>query len=266
MVAERRIRVAAIVENVPSVCDFVVEAAREAGFDDKAVHHCRLAVDEACTNVVEHGFGLLRTDQLLTVICTQRSDTFVISIEDEGPPFDPTMQPDPDRSKNLEDRKHGGWGIYFIKKLMDKVAYERDGSRNILTLTKRVPTEPLAPVADTATPAFRVVPLNPKISLIAPQGHIDRTTAKPLETEMLRQISEGRRGLIVDCTDVEYVSSAGIKMLVSVWQRARDAKGDLVLCAYSPRVRDILQVMGLDMVFTLLETVNDAMDYFKVKR
>jgi anti-sigma B factor antagonist len=53
---EHRIVIPGIQDRVPDVCDFVVAAARRAGLNERAIYHCQMAVDEACTNVIEHGF------------------------------------------------------------------------------------------------------------------------------------------------------------------------------------------------------------------
>jgi anti-anti-sigma factor len=64
---------------------------------------------------------------------------------------------------------------------------------------------------------------------------------------------------------VEFISSAGLKMLVSMWQRIRDQKGDLALAALKPRVREVIQLIGLDLVFTITETLDQAEEYFSSK-
>ncbi len=54
-------------------------------------------------------------------------------------------------------------------------------------------------------------------------------------------------------------------MLVSVWQRVRDQKGDLALAALSPRVREVLEMIGLDLVFTIAENPDQARAYLASK-
>ena len=70
---------------------------------------------------------------------------------------------------------------------------------------------------------------------------------------------------MLDFADVEFISSAGLKMLVSVWQRIRDQKGDLALVALTPRVQEVLQMIGLDLVFTISDTPDQAGAYFASK-
>lgn len=138
MVEERRLRIPGLIEKVRVACDFVVEAAQRAGLDERAVYHCQLAVDEACTNIVEHGYGRNGRDNVIDIICRSEDNRFVITVLDDSTAFDPFDRADSDPATVLDDRGEGGWGIYFIKKVMDEVAYQRQGGRNRLTMIKLV--------------------------------------------------------------------------------------------------------------------------------
>ncbi|GEM_PF-133747 len=276
MSEERRLRVAAVIENVPMAVDFVADAARSAGLDDRAVHHCQLVVDEACTNVVEHGYGEDGGDHFIDLICVQDSSQFTMIIEDDSAAFDPTSAPDPDLTSPLADREPGGWGVYFIKKLMDRVNYERVDEHNRLTITKQIPQPPVKPSASTTTSTGTHIPVPPdairmkvvdeKTAVIMPEGRLDAIQSKSLALLLGREIAAGHKSLIIDLSDVEYLSSAGMKVLVSAWQRTRDVKGDLILSAVRPRVREVLQIIGLDLVFTLTDTVDGAVARLKQKK
>lgn len=143
---ESRFEIAGVLEQIPLACDFVADIARKAGLDERGIYHCQLAVDEACTNIIEHGYGPQGTDKIIQLICRVDSIYLTILILDNSPAFDPLARPDPDPSMTLEQRENGGWGIYFIKKLMDKVSYSREGHVNRLTMAKRLdqPTTPIA--------------------------------------------------------------------------------------------------------------------------
>lgn len=137
---ESRFQIAAVVDQIPMACDFVAQAARQAGLDDRAVYHCQLAVDEACTNIIEHGFSFQGGGETIDVICRQTQQQFSITISDSSAPYDPLSRPDPNPATRLEDRATGGWGVFFIKKLMDEVRYEYRGGRNHLTVIKHLRT------------------------------------------------------------------------------------------------------------------------------
>jgi anti-sigma regulatory factor (Ser/Thr protein kinase) len=107
------------------------------GFDadpEQARYNVLLAIQELLTNVLRHGY---RGNSKLPVEVHFWSDgeTFRITMVDEGPAFDPTGVPDPEFDEAMEE---GGYGIYIAKAVMDAIRYERQGKRNVLTLSKRV--------------------------------------------------------------------------------------------------------------------------------
>lgn len=134
--SESRLVVPARYDRIRQICDFVVDAAQSAGLDESAVFHCQIAVDEACTNIIEHGYEGEDKGQIET-ICTIVPGSLTIELIDEAPPFDITQVPDPKLDRPLEDMTIGGLGIYFVKKTMDEVVFEHRGGKNYLTLIKR---------------------------------------------------------------------------------------------------------------------------------
>jgi anti-sigma regulatory factor (Ser/Thr protein kinase) len=135
---QNRLTIAGVLDEIPRACEFAVNAAREAGLDEESIHHCHLAVDETCTNIVEHAYDGQPGAGYIEIICQADPTHFTITIKDDGPPFDPLARPDPDPGEPLESRKTGGWGIYFIKNVMDDVRYLYDGQRNTLIMRKNI--------------------------------------------------------------------------------------------------------------------------------
>lgn len=263
---ERQLQIAGVLNQVALACDFVVEQARAAGLDDRAIHHCYLAVDEACTNIVEHGYGANCDDCVIDVVCHTDEDGLTITILDDSSAFDPLLRADPDPNTPITEREPGGWGIFFIKKLMDSVTYSHADGRNRLVMIKHATApEAVARKTRNAAASVKVVAVAEKVWLVTPTGRLNDVQAHQVETTLLRQLAVGNRWLILDLHDVDYISSAGLKMLVSVWQRARDQKGDLALAALKPRVREVLEMIGLDLVFTITEDPDQARAYLATK-
>lgn len=108
-------------------------ALSKAGLREKAVGEVALAVDEALTNVIRHAYG--GKEGKIQIEFKDYPDRVEIAVRDFGTKFDPTAMPMPE----LPPKKPGGLGIYFIKTLMDKVAYDKgckDGNRLCLTKYK----------------------------------------------------------------------------------------------------------------------------------
>ena len=85
-------------------------------------------------------------------------------------------------------------------------------------------------------------------------GEIDLYTAPKLHSALTTALAEGGPiQLVVDMTGVDFCDSTGMNVLLAAHRRAREAGGDLMLAAPRPAVRKVLQVTGLESVFTVLE-------------
>ncbi len=137
MSEERRLIVPAELEEVPRACAFVVEAAEAAGLDDRAVYHCQMAVDEWCTNIVEHGFQGSGAHGRIEIDCLAEPAQLRIVISDDSPKFDPTALVEPKTDQPVDEREPGGLGWFLIKRIMDDVQYDYVNGRNRLRMLKR---------------------------------------------------------------------------------------------------------------------------------
>src|SRR5687768_10981797 len=97
---------------IPSITSFVGEAADAAGLTDDDAFHCRMAVDEACTNIIEHAYG--GEDQgAIEITCTINRGTCSIQIVDHGHPFNPDLVPEPKFGGSLDEIRPGGIGLHL---------------------------------------------------------------------------------------------------------------------------------------------------------
>ncbi len=127
--------------SLAAICEFVTHAAETAGLDARAIYTVQMAVDEACTNIIEYAYrGEGRGD--IECTCHTNGDGLTIILRDHGCPFDPESVPEPDRNATIQECKIGGLGLYFMRQLMDKVHFEFTDSGNILTMIKRKETTP----------------------------------------------------------------------------------------------------------------------------
>jgi serine/threonine-protein kinase RsbW len=123
-------------DRLEQVCQFVAEAAEQAGLDESESSHCQLAVDEACTNIIEHGYGGENVGEI-NLTCTPTPGELIITIQDTARPFDPAEVPDPDLSAPLDEMRIGGLGLFFMRQVMDAVEFTNVGGGNMLVLVKR---------------------------------------------------------------------------------------------------------------------------------
>jgi serine/threonine-protein kinase RsbW len=96
-----------------------------------------LALEEIFMNVVMHGSaGGARRHVEVSLAMTPEGLT--VTVEDDGPGFDPLSLPPPDVTAGLAERPVGGLGVYLVRQMMDSVSYARIEGRNRLRMSKRL--------------------------------------------------------------------------------------------------------------------------------
>ena len=127
----------ATLDELARICDRIREAARSSGMSEANLWKLETSVDEACTNIVCYGYGG-REDGKLWIRWRIENDSFLVTIEDAGVPFDQTQPTAPDFSNDICQRQVGGLGRYIMRELLDDMLYQRKPNRNSLTLIKKL--------------------------------------------------------------------------------------------------------------------------------
>ena len=96
-----------------------------------------LVLEELVTNIIFYGY--VDTNEHKIIIDLSRDNSiFRMQIEDDAKEFNPLLMAEPNIENSIEDRKIGGLGIFFVRKIMDTMTYERVDNKNILTMTKTI--------------------------------------------------------------------------------------------------------------------------------
>lgn len=124
-------------KNLAVIRTFVLAAANGCGLSEEEGSEMRLAVDEACANIMVHGYGHDGGELTISVDCDDNG--LIVTLVDGAPPFDPLAVGGAlDTGIPLESRPLGGMGIMLIKQSTDSTKYQAlDGGGNMLVLTKR---------------------------------------------------------------------------------------------------------------------------------
>jgi serine/threonine-protein kinase RsbW len=122
--------------NLETICDYVSHYAKQAGLNQKEVYAVQLAVDEASTNIMEHGYGH-ECPERIDITCEILKDGLKVIIYDDAEPFNPETVKEPEINVSLEDVKPRGLGIFLMRRMMDEVHYEPTPDKgNTLTMIK----------------------------------------------------------------------------------------------------------------------------------
>jgi serine/threonine-protein kinase RsbW len=131
-----RLRIPSQTANLQVIRNFVSDVAKSVGFENQDIGKIELAVDEACTNVIEHAYHQDQK-QDIDVAVKIDYDKFTVVITDHGKGFKPEDVDIPDMNRYLAELRVGGLGIYLMKHLMDEVEYNtRPGRSNQVRMVK----------------------------------------------------------------------------------------------------------------------------------
>jgi serine/threonine-protein kinase RsbW len=133
------LRLPARLESLSRFIEAVSACGVEQGLNDKRLAELQLAVEEALVNVFSYAYGGL--EGMVEVICLRERSNLVIEIVDQGMPFNPLEQTEPDVTADVGERGIGGLGILLIRKVMDDVRYRRRDGQNVLDLVVRLERE-----------------------------------------------------------------------------------------------------------------------------
>ena len=105
--------------------------AERAGIDGKEAKRLRLAVEETVANVINYSQATS-----ITLQASQDDNYVVLTIDDDGQPFDPTADSPTDLSIPADQRPPGGMGIILLHQMTDRLSYQRKDGHNILKIEK----------------------------------------------------------------------------------------------------------------------------------
>ena len=130
--------VAATVENIDTVTDFVNEQLEALDCPMKAQMQIDIAIDELFGNIAHYAYNPKVGQATVRVEVIENPLAVTITFIDNGVPYDPLAKADPDTTLSAEEREIGGLGIYMVKKSMDDITYEYKDGQNILTIKKKI--------------------------------------------------------------------------------------------------------------------------------
>jgi serine/threonine-protein kinase RsbW len=126
-------------KNLTEISHFVEQAINHAVLNARDAYSVKLAVDEACCNIIDHAYGGENKGDIKCLIRVE-SDCLHIELCDHGKPFNPAEVPPLQLGVPLEELKEHGAGFYLMKQLMDTVQYEyTPEAGNRMTLEKWKP-------------------------------------------------------------------------------------------------------------------------------
>jgi serine/threonine-protein kinase RsbW len=243
------ITLTADLDALAKISAFITEAAEYCGLDERATWQVQLAVDEAATNVIQHAYDEENPGDI-TLGWSCEANRFVVTLRDRGRQFDPESVPPPDISSPLEERQVGGLGLYLITRLMDEARFDfHPQEGNVLTMVKYL--------SSTLRDDVVIMPIS---------GRVDAVTAPQLNKVVHAQISSGARYVLLDLSDVTFLSSSGLRSLLLIRKELMTLGGELRLAGLQPQVHEVFALTGFTQVFAIHATEEEARSSFGLGR
>ncbi|MBK9306471.1 MAG: anti-sigma factor antagonist [Nitrospira sp.] len=239
-----------------------------------------MALDDLLNNVVQYAFPNDPTEHQVEVEGEVREDCVVLTIMDDGIPFNPLSVAPPDLSVLLHEREIGGLGIHLIRSMFDEVTYHRKVGRNVLSIKKKLVAEQAVPSGrpnmtginalgaerrpHAAHEDSRRVSMGVEIQhretvcIVIPRDRFDTNSAPEVERVLMDQIGRGERQIILDLSQISYISSIGLRVILKAVVAMMQTGGKVVLCGGNDHVRTVLQLSGALMMSLHASTLDEA--------
>ncbi|MBN2329768.1 MAG: STAS domain-containing protein [Candidatus Omnitrophica bacterium] len=98
------------------------------------------------------------------------------------------------------------------------------------------------------------------VTIVKPVGRMDFNSLMEFSALMNQTIQAGAHKLLLDCSELEYLSSSGIRTMVDCQKQIQAQKGTMAFCMLNEQIKELFQVVQLDKLFKIYPTEFEALD------
>lgn len=98
-----------------------------------------------------------------------------------------------------------------------------------------------------------------QVLIVEISGRMDASTASKFETTCNEWLEDGEKRLIVDFAGLEYISSAGLRSILSIGKKLKSRGGALSVCQMDGMVQEVFEISGFSSIFPAYDTIEDAL-------
>jgi anti-anti-sigma factor len=216
-----------------------------------------VVLDELLNNIIAYGFAG-RASGEVTIEAVLHTDRLSVTITDDGQPFDPLGLAAPDTALPVEARRIGGLGIHLVRRMMDDVGYHRRADRNVVVLAKRLTGG--TPAGHSGGRSMDITTRTERgVTIVALAGNLDSNTSPQAQQTLDGILAGGGKKMIVDFTALDYISSAGLRVLLGTAKRLNGAGGALRLFGLNETVREVFDISGFSTILAVCATEAEAL-------
>lgn len=98
-----------------------------------------------------------------------------------------------------------------------------------------------------------------EVTIVSLNGRLDAGTAPALEEKLNGIAGEGETKVLVDCRELDYISSAGLRVLLAMAKKFKKNNGQIALCTMSPAVKQVFEISGFTSIFPIYANRDEAL-------
>ena len=122
---------------IERLANTVIQFGRKKNLSDETIFDITLALEEIINNIISYAYEDKREHQI-NVHVALKGAVLALEVKDDGVRFNPLEVSEIDINKPFKERQPGGLGLFFVRNLMDELAYRREKNKNIFTMQKKI--------------------------------------------------------------------------------------------------------------------------------
>jgi phosphoserine phosphatase RsbU/P len=243
-------------EFLPTLRAWVRGVCRNACPGDSSVtDSLELAVTETVSNIIQHAYEG-HSDKKITIEAQAFADRVAITVMHWGKRF----RPESSRINIPDAALEHGYGLFIISKVMDTVAYF-DGlyGADCVMLEKRI-----GKPVERKTSMLAMIEQSGDVTIIRIAiDTLDAGNEKRFKKEVISSLGPNSK-VILDMSEVTFIDSSGLGVILSCYRHLSSANGDLKLCCLNEQVRTLLELVRMHRIFDIYATREEALRKFEV--
>ncbi|MGD2038763.1 MAG: STAS domain-containing protein [Desulfobacterales bacterium] len=100
------------------------------------------------------------------------------------------------------------------------------------------------------------------INIFKLNGRLDSNTSQGFEKKIFQAIDDGSKNMVIDFKDLEYISSAGLRVILKATKALKREEGKMMLCDMQDYVKEVFEIAGFDSFLPIVSTMDDALQSF----
>ena len=230
------LRVKSAFAEIPAANEAASRWLAERKAPPAADYLANLAIEELATNCIKYGYDD-SSEHIIEIELEISAAELVLTVTDDGHPFNPLDIPEPDTNLPAEELPIGGLGIHLLRKMSDRMEYARTDGRNRLTLSKSFGERQKMKLEFSTLPngAGRI-----KLNC-----DLDMAGVAAVETRFFEHCAGTPPQVLVDLSGVGFIGSFGIRMLLQAIKTVSARGGRLILLNPTKLVDSALDISGL---------------------